>query len=246
MIEEARSMLNPQSPTPLYHQLAEKLTDRIREGEFPPGSRIPSEHQLSAGFAIGRPTVRQAIDLLVRRGLLTKRRGSGTYVCEPQREVALFSLDGTGAAFRGRGLELETRLLAPVSMETVGADPGNPFEGDSAFFLSRLVLVEGEPVLLEDIYLHRSLFAGIERIELRGASLSAIADERFHLRPTGGRQYFRIEYPAGERARLLGVEDSVPILRVDRFLDFQQSGNGFFSRLYCRTDRFVFSQNLDV
>lgn len=237
-------MLNPQSPTPLYYQLAEKLTERIRSGEFPPGSRIPSENQLSADFAIGRPTVRQAIEQLARRGLLTKRRGSGTFVCESQREVSLFSLDGTGAAFRDKGLALETSLLAPVRLETISDDPGNPFDGDSAFFIYRLVLVEGAPVLLEDIFLHRSLFAGIERINLQGESLSAIADERFHLRPTGGKQNFCIEYPNADRARLLGVEANVPILRVDRFLHFQQADNGFFSRLYCRTDRFVFSQNI--
>lgn len=237
-------MLNPQSPTPLYHQLAEQLTTRIRSGEYPPASRIPSEHQLSADFFIGRPTVRQAIELMVRRGLLTKRRGSGTFVCEPQQEVTLFSLDGTGAAFRDKGLAFETRLLAPVRLKAIRNDPGNPFNGESAYFLSRLVLVEGEPVLLEDIYLHRSLFAGIGRIELQGASLSAIAEERFYLRPTGGKQNFDIECPDVDHARLLGVEDNVPILKVDRFLHFPQADNGFFSRLYCRTDRFVFSQNI--
>lgn len=237
-------MLNSQSPTPLYYQLAEQLTARIRSGEYPPASRIPSEHQLSAVFSIGRPTVRQAIELMVRRGLLTKRRGSGTFVCEPQQEVALFSLDGTGAAFRDKGLVFETRLLAPIRLKTIRNDPGNPFNGGSAYFLPRLVLVEGEPVLMEDIFLNTGLFSGIERVNLRGASLSAIADERFHLRPTGGRQNFRIEYPDRECSRLLGVEDNVPILRVDRFLHFQQADIGFFSRLFCRTDRFVFSQNI--
>ena len=237
-------MLNPQSPTPLYHQLAEELSGRIRNGEFPPGSRIPSEHQLAADFALGRPTVRQAIELLARRGLVAKRRGSGTYVCEPQREVALFSLDGTGAAFRDKGLELETGLLAPVRLVRVAGESDNPFQGDTAYYLSRLVKVEGGPVLLEDIYLHGELFAGIERLDLQGASLSAIAEERFHLRPTGGRQYFRIEYPDGEQAQLLDLDAHVPVLRVDRYLNFQQSDNGFFSRLYCRTDRFLFSQNI--
>ena len=235
-------MLNPQSPTPLYHQLAGKLTERIRSGEFPPGSRIPSEHQLCADFAIGRPTVRQAIDLLVRRGLLNKRRGSGTYVREPQQEVALFSLDGTGAAFRDKGLVLETRILEAVKLAKISGDPGNPFEGDSAYRLLRLVLVEGAPALLEDIFLHRLLFKGLDRIDLRGASLSRIAKEDFHLRPTGGKQFFKIECPNGEYMRLLEIQENTPVLRVDRFLNFQQIENGFFSRLYCRNDRFVFSQ----
>ena len=235
-------MLNPQSPTPLYHQLAGKLTEQIRSGEFPPGSRIPSEHQLSEDFAIGRPTVRQAIDLLARRGLLNKRRGSGTYVREPQREVTLFSLDGTGAAFRDKGLTLETRLLETVRLVTISNDSENPFKGESAYRLLRLILVEGAPALLEDIFLHRLLFNGIERIDLRGASLSSIAEESFHLRPTGGKQYFRIEYPNTECMRLLEMQENIPILRVDRFLNFQRIENGFFSRLYCRNDRFIFSQ----
>ncbi|NVN92799.1 MAG: GntR family transcriptional regulator [Desulfuromonadales bacterium] len=239
-------MLNPHSPTPLYHQLAEQLTARIRAGAYPPGSRIPSEHQLSADFSIGRPTVRQAIDLLVRKGLLAKRRGAGTFVCEPRQEVALFSLDGTGAAFRDKGLALETRLLAPARLEAMCHDPGNPFDGGAAYYLSRLVLVNDAPVLLEEIFLHQQLFAGIEQVELHGCSLSAIADEQFYLRPSGGKQNFSIEYPDAERAWLLQVEDSVPLLRVDRFLHFQQADNGFFSRLYCRTDRFVFSQNLNA
>jgi GntR family transcriptional regulator len=237
-------MLNPQAPTPLYHQLAELVTARIRAGEYPPGNRIPSEHQLSAEFAVGRPTVRQALDLLVRKGLLTRRRGAGTFVREPQQEVALFSLDGTSAAFHDKGLAVETRLIAPVRLQAVTDDPGNPFTTRTAFFLSRLVLVDDAPVLLEDSYLHPQLFAGIERIDLQGHSLSAIADEHFYLRPSSGKQHFRIEYPSADRAGLLEVEDTVPILRVDRFLNFSQADNGFFSRLYCRTDRFVFSQNI--
>ncbi|MEJ2039830.1 MAG: GntR family transcriptional regulator, partial [Desulfosarcinaceae bacterium] len=91
-------MLNPQSPIPLYRQLADLLHAQVRAGDYPPGSRVPSEHQLAAAHAIGRPTVRQAIDLLVRKGVLRRRRGSGTYVCEPQQEVDLFNLDGTSAS----------------------------------------------------------------------------------------------------------------------------------------------------
>ena len=64
------AVLNPESPLPLYHQLADLLLQRIRAGEYPPGSRIPSEPELVRSFGIGRPTVRQATDLLVRRHCL--------------------------------------------------------------------------------------------------------------------------------------------------------------------------------
>ena len=58
--------LNADSPVPLYHQLADLLQERIRAGEYPAGSKIPSEPELARTFGIGRPTVRQATELLTR------------------------------------------------------------------------------------------------------------------------------------------------------------------------------------
>lgn len=68
-------MLNPNSPVPLYHQLAEMLQDQIRSGVFAPGDVLPSEIALAKQHEIGRPTVRQAMDQLVQKGLIFRRRG---------------------------------------------------------------------------------------------------------------------------------------------------------------------------
>lgn len=237
-------MLNPQSPIPLYHQLADILLARIRSGEYPAGERIPSEHRLASEYGIGRPTVRQAVDQLVRKNLLTRRRGSGTFVCKPREEVGLFSLDGTTASFRRSGLNVATRILETISLKPVNGDTENPFEGREAFFLSRLTRVAGSPVLIEDMYFHPDLFAGIDAMDLQGRSLSEIAEETFYMRPVRGKQNFRIGTVDEGKARALGVRTTTPILIVKRFLHFPQADNAFFSALFCRTDRFVFSQTL--
>lgn len=237
-------VLNPQSPIPLYRQLAERILADIRTGRFAPGSRIPSEPQLAAACNIGRPTARQAIDVLVRKGVLTRRRGSGTYVCEPQQEVDLFSLDGTTSSFQKKGVAVETRLLSPVHLVTSVADPDSPFAGQSAFCLTRLTTVKQAPVLMEEIHLHPVLFKGIEAIELEGHSLSAIADERFYLRPVGGRQHFIIGYADGEKAHDLKIPPDTPLLVVRRYLHFPGTANGVYCRLWCRSDQFVFSQTI--
>jgi GntR family transcriptional regulator len=237
-------ILNPRSPLPLYHQLAELLAARIRAGDYPPGTRIPSEHQLAGVFAIGRPTARQAIDVLVRKGLVTRRRGSGTYVREPRQEVDLFSLDGTSAAFNRKGLAVTSRIIAPLVLKTIGDDGDNPFAGCEAYFLERLTCVEAAPVLIESLFLHPGLFAGLADLDLEGRSLSAIAEERYFLRPNGGRQSFQIAYLDAGRARHLQVTPETPVLAVRRCLHFPQAQNGVFAELYCRTDHFVFSQNI--
>lgn len=237
-------MINPQSPIPIYRQLADLLTAKIRQGEYLPGGRIPSEHQLAATFGIGRPTARQAIDMLVRKGLLTRKRGSGTFVCEAQQEVDLFSLDGTTASFRKKGVAVETLIITPIHLRAIGSDPDNPFKGQAAFFLARLTLVDRMPVLMEDLYLQAALFAGIEKLDLEGRSLSAVAEEQFYLRPVGGKQSFSIGYADPVRQLHLKIGAQTPLLMVKRYLHFPQMANGVFSHLWCRTDQFVFTQNI--
>ncbi|HHP7234965.1 MAG TPA: GntR family transcriptional regulator [Desulfobacterales bacterium] len=237
-------MLNPQSPIPLYRQLADVLLAKIRAGEYQPGERIPSEHQLASEYSIGRPTVRQAIDQLVRKNLLKRRRGSGTFVCRPWEEVGLFSLDGTTASFRRRGLKVATRILETIRLKPIDGDSENPFMGREAYFLSRLTRVADSPVLIEDMYFHPELFAGIDAMKLEGRSLSEIAEESFYMRPVRGKQNFRIGTVGEGKARALGVRATTPILIVKRFLHFPQADNAFFSALFCRTDQFVFSQTL--
>ncbi len=236
--------LNPQAPIPLYRQLADLITAQIRNGTFRTGGRIPSEHQLAADHGIGRPTARQAVDLMVRKGLLIRKRGAGTFVAEAPQEVDLFSLDGTGASFRKQGLAVETKIIVPVRLHTVDDPEDNPFHAETAICLSRLSRVENRPVLMEDLYLHAGLFRGLERMDLEGRSLSAIADERFYLRPTGGKQGFRIDYLKDRRRHLLEVTAATPVLAVQRYLHFPRQRNGVYVRLWCRTDRFVFTQNI--
>ncbi len=237
-------MLNPQSPIPLYHQLADILMEGIRSGDYPPGDRIPSEPQLARDYGIGRPTVRQAIDVLVRQRLLSRRRGSGTYVRAPEQEIDLFSLAGTSSAFHKKGIAVDVQLLQQTKRVNVAADAENPFAGGTAFYLSRLNRVDGTPVLLEAIYLHPVLFKGIERMDLAGRSLSQVVESRFYMRPVGGRQTFRIGYLDAKRAAVMGMHADAPVLVVHRLLNFKQADNAVFSILYCNTEPFVFSQQI--
>ena len=79
--------LNASSPIPLYRQLALRIREHIDRGEIGVSEKIPSEHRLAREYGIGRPTVRQATDLLVREGVLQRRRGSGTFVLPPYTEL---------------------------------------------------------------------------------------------------------------------------------------------------------------
>ncbi|WP_296648742.1 GntR family transcriptional regulator [Rhodoluna sp.] len=86
--------LDRSGPIPLYFQVAQKIEQAIMDGTLPAGSRLENEVALGERLGLSRPTVRRAIQDLVDKGLLVRRRGIGTQVVHGQvtRGVELTSL----------------------------------------------------------------------------------------------------------------------------------------------------------
>jgi GntR family transcriptional regulator len=188
--------------------------------------------------------VRQATELLVQKGLVERRRGSGTYVREAPRRVDLFSLAGTLSSFAKSGVALESRLLSRVARRLVQEDPENPFSGREAFTFARLGRAEGEPVLLEHLYLDLQVFPDLHRVPLAGESLSRVVEERYYLRPSHAEQTFRVAFPRPDVREALSLGAREPALLVKRTLHFPRVGPAIFSELYCKTGEIVFSQTI--
>lgn len=96
------------------------LLEKIKGGEFPAGTRLPTEQVISERFGVSRTVVREAISRLKSDGLVEVRQGSGTVVREPNRTTA-FRLDidpkdSVDAVLRvtelRRGIEAEAAALA--------------------------------------------------------------------------------------------------------------------------------------
>ena len=86
--------LDRSGPIPLYFQIAQKIEKAVLDGTLPAGSRLENEVSLGDRLGLSRPTIRRAIQDLVDKGLLVRRRGIGTQVVHGQvtRGVDLTSL----------------------------------------------------------------------------------------------------------------------------------------------------------
>ncbi|MRX45190.1 GntR family transcriptional regulator [Agromyces kandeliae] len=143
--------LDRSSPVPLYYQIATRLERAIRDEDLPAGSRLENEISLGQRFGFSRPTVRRAIQELVDKGLLVRRRGIGTQVVHGQvtRNVELTSLyeDLTQT---GQGPTTEV-----VSREVLTADENAARElgvavGDRVLRIVRLRYADGVPLAVLD------------------------------------------------------------------------------------------------
>ncbi|MGC0328709.1 DNA-binding GntR family transcriptional regulator [Streptomyces sp. SAI-170] len=135
------------SPVPLYFQLSQQLEAAIEHGTLTPGSLLGNEIDLAARLGLSRPTVRQAIQSLVDKGLLVRRRGVGTQVVHSQvkRPLELSSLyDDLEAAGQRPATKVLVNTLVPASPE-IAAALGVP-EGSDVHRVERLRLAHGEPM----------------------------------------------------------------------------------------------------
>ncbi|NUP74445.1 MAG: GntR family transcriptional regulator [Sinomonas sp.] len=137
------------SPIPLYHQVVEGIEGMIRSGTLAPGSRLENEIELAAQLNLSRPTMRKAMDELVRAGLLVRKRGVGTQVVASQvrRHLELSSLyDDLARA----GQEPTTRVLA-FHHRPVEADVADTLQlppGVGVYHFTRLRSVGEKPLAL--------------------------------------------------------------------------------------------------
>ncbi|RCG26822.1 GntR family transcriptional regulator [Sphaerisporangium album] len=206
--------LDRSSPVPLYFQVAEQIAEAIRRGDLTPGARLDNEILLADQLGLSRPTIRQAIQYLVDKGLLVRKRGVGTQVVHGQvkRSVELTSLYDD---LRRAGQEPTTRVL---SLRPVGADEAiagvlGVAAGTEVLHLERVRYAGGEPLAL----LHNWLPAGAgltsEALAARGLyELLRAAGVR--MRVANQRIGARAATPA--EARLLDERRGAPLLTMVR------------------------------
>ncbi|MFH0522190.1 GntR family transcriptional regulator [Streptomyces sp. M41] len=158
------------SPVPLYYQLAQQLEEAIEHGVLAPGHLLGNEVDLSVRLGLSRPTVRQAIQSLVDKGLLVRRRGVGTQVVHSQvkRPLELSSLyDDLEAAGQGPTTRVVRNEVVPATADVAAAL--GIAEGTEVTALERLRSTHGQPVAILCNYLPAGLLdLGTARLESTG------------------------------------------------------------------------------
>ena len=136
---------------PLYSQIAEALAALILDGTLTPGTRIEDEVSMARRLEVSRPTTRQALQRLVDRGLISRRRGAGTVVTSPhvRRPMELSSL----LADLTRGGHTVSTTITDYSTHPADEEEAERLEiepGTNVTRIRRMRCADGEPIALMD------------------------------------------------------------------------------------------------
>jgi GntR family transcriptional regulator len=205
-------------PLPLYVQLREILRARIQAGDPPVGGPFPSEAELCARYRVSRTVVRQALDDLVREGLLHKHKGRGTVVTSTSIEEQLGVLKSFTEEMQAQGRLPGARLLAsyhglpePAAVAALGLQPG-----ETAYVVERLRLADGVPIAWERTVWPEALARQLADADLDNAVFYRVLEESLGILLGMGEQTLTAVAAPGEIAGALGVATGSPLLCVER------------------------------
>lgn len=234
--------LDRSSPVPLYYQLAQAIEAAIRDGELAPGDRFENELALAKRLTLSRPTTRRAIQELVDKGLLVRKRGVGTQVVQSpvNTRVELTSLfDDLARA----GQEPTTRVLdyRTGKPDKEIAHELNLADDREVVTIRRLRCADGEPLALMLNYLPVELAPDPDDLESAGL-YQLLRARGVHIRLA--RQRIGARPATRAEARLLDEKPGVPLLTMSRTA-FDDSGSAVEYGSHCyRASRYHFDSTL--
>jgi len=117
-----RSPAPVSGPPSLHQQILADIESRILSGEWPPGHRIPFEHELTAKYACSRMTVSKALTQLAAAGLIERRRKAGSFVTRPHSQSAVLEIQDVRAEVEALGLPYRYALLTRRTHRASRAD----------------------------------------------------------------------------------------------------------------------------
>jgi GntR family transcriptional regulator len=207
--------LDRSSPVPLYYQLALHLETAISRGDIPPGTLFGNEVALADELGLSRPTMRQAMQYLVDKGLIVRRRGIGTRVVQPsvRRPLELTSLHDDLAR---TGQAPTTVVLAFDRLEAQGriADALRVETGVEILHIERLRSAGDQPIAKMTNYLPPRL-ADLDRAALETQGLYQLLRGR-GVRLHSATQTIGARTATAAEARLLQESPRAALLTMER------------------------------
>lgn len=228
-----------------YEQIAEELMQEIQNGKHLPGTQLPLEKELCDKYKVSRVTIKRAVDVLVNRGLVVKRRGWGTFVKTLDEEYAKgLSVSnqflGFSETFKGREVHTEILKFEIVHPPEDIATKLNTSVDDFVYDIIRVRTLENIPHVVEYMMMPILLIPGLRKDTI-SASIYHYIEDKLKLKIQSAHRAIKAVNSTELERQYLQIDDNMPILEVEQ-VAFLSDGQPFeYSVSHHRGDKCTFS-----
>lgn len=210
------------SRLPLYREVKEKLIQALAAGEWLPGAKLPIEQELAGRFGVGISTVRAAVSELEAAGILSRRQGKGTFVSEHANQSRLYRFfnlvrpDGTRETPMREFVSL--RRDHPTAAENELLRLSRYGRRNEVYRLRITFSLRGKTVGVSDATVPAGLFPRMTKSDVCDGNLTlyALYQSNYSVNVISVSANVSADGAPKDVARLLGVKESSPVLRIER------------------------------
>jgi GntR family transcriptional regulator len=228
---------------PKYESIAEEILKRITTGVYSKTGLIPDELALCKEFDCSRMTVKKALELLVQRGLIFRKRGHGTFIMQQsfkkdRLNIANRELTGFSKVASGKLTSKIIEFKIDFATEDI-ANHLNIKVNDHVYYILRVRYINAEPYIIEKTYMPAAVIPGLTKDILNG-SIYAYIENELKLTITSSSKKIKADKPNKLDQEYLNLKPDEPVLEIEQ-IAYLQNGIIFeysFSRH--RYDKFEF------
>lgn len=231
---------------PRYHQIAGTLRERILSGRFAPGDRLGNQRRLAEEFGVTLMTLRHALEVLEREGLIARRHGLGTFIASPSVDYDILHLRTLAGDLSAQGTDVVTRFVRSgfVAADRSVADALGCAPGEPVLCLERVRVIDRRPISFQLSYLPRELGEEAAKADLRVTPLRQVLSHKLGLDIRSARETVSAVPLPGHAARELGCRAGAPAFRSDRVSVTADGSAVVYDRAFIPGDRFRITRQL--
>lgn len=232
----------PRDRRPLPIQVQEQIRQFLTDHSLGPGSQLPTEEELATQFEVSRTTLREALRLLERDGVVDVRQGNGRYVSAlPMVERPITRLEGITELLQSLGFDVSDRII-DVAARAPTDEEANALRlpsGSGIVHIERVRMQKMEPLSYSDVALPRSLFPGALDNYEWSRPLNSLLDSIGH-RPYAANTQIKAAALSRKIAQSTGLPSTVPYLLLVQIVVSSAGRFLAYAHDYMRGDHFSY------
>jgi GntR family transcriptional regulator len=233
--------LDKESFVPLYYQLADLLRESFTKGELKPGEHIPSENELMKKYNISRGTIREAMRLLIKEGLIKRIKGVGTFVVPPKIEHETNGITSFSRVMLESGIRPSAEVLKleylPAPFHIAQALQLRP--GEDVVLVKRLRFANAERLMIERSYYRKEIGQDLFNEDLT-QSIYTMWQEKYHYKLSRSEKTLEVKTVSTKDSKLLEIPKNSPVVVLRRLVYFGEEYPIEYAEDTYRSDRTVF------
>lgn len=198
-------------------EIAREILLLIENAHLKEGDRLPAERQLAEGFGVQRDTVRCALDILLKKGVIIKRPRQGHYVAQKKIEIDLGNFSAIKKEIEYIGTNRKSIVLnyETVSIGKRLSEMTQLPRGTLCYHILRIRYDNEKPISLERAYLTAGHVPELRREDLEQRTLTSLLRKKYGITLVSAHQRITQVYADDMEAELLKISRNEPIIRYE-------------------------------